>query len=272
MQNLRPLATIMKDTSSSHATPDTVQSVMRALEILHILSFNASSSGMRFSDLQAQSGLSKGTLHRLLKSLLASGFVEQAAGSRVYYLGLEFLSMGERAANRLDIRAVTQPSLERLAQATGDAVMLTIRSGLDAVCIDRREGSFPVKVLTQNVGTRRPLGVGSGSLALLAAIADDEVDSVLRRNSRRLAAYPSISMDSLRQAVADARVRGYALNPGLLLKGMFGVGVTIHLGAQPVAALSIAANQGRMQPERRREIVDMLRREAARVTRELGST
>ena len=249
---------------------DTVQSVKRALEILHILSFNASSSGMRFSDLQAQSGLSKGTLHRLLKSLLNEGFVEQAAGSRVYYLGLEFLSMGERAANRLDIRSVTRPSLERLAHATGDTVMLTIRSGLDAVCIDRHEGAFPVKVLTQNVGTRRPLGIGSGSLALLAAIPDDEVENVLRRNAHRLSAYPSISIETLRMAVTATRERGYAFNPGQVLKGMYGIGVTIYLAKQPVAALSIAANHGRMNVERRREISELLRREASRLTEELG--
>lgn len=253
------------------STPNSVQSVKRALEILHILSFNASSSGMRFSDLQAQSGLSKGTLHRLLQSLLSEGFVEQAAGSRVYYLGLEFLSMGERAANRLDIRAVTRPSLERLTLATGDTVMLTIRSGLDAVCVDRREGSFPVKVLTQNVGTRRPLGVGSGSLALLAAGTDEEVETVLRRNSHRLSSYPSLSIESLRQSVADTRERGYAFNPGHLLKGMYGIGVTIYLAKQPIAALSIAANYGRMDVSRRKEIVDMLKREAARITKELGT-
>lgn len=257
-------------TAASRGT-GTVQSVRRALEILHILSFNASSSGMRFSDLQAQSGLSKGTLHRLLKSLSEEGFVEQAAGSRVYYLGLEFLSMGERAANRLDIRAVTQPSLERLTQATGDTVMLTIRSGLDAVCIDRREGAFPVRVLTQNVGTRRPLGIGSGSLALLAAISDDEVENVLRRNSQRLGAYPGVTTDGLRHAVADARARGYAFNPGHILKGMVGVGVTIHLARQPVAALSIAANQDRLGPERRADVAALLRREAAKVTQALDA-
>jgi len=250
---------------------DSVRSVSRALEILHILSFNASSTGMRFSDLQAQSGLSKGTLHRLLKSLVASGFVEQAAGSRVYYLGLEFLSMGERAANRLDIRAVTKPSLERLANVTGDTAMLTIRSGLDAVCIDRYEGSFPVKVLTQNVGTRRPLGVGSGALALLAAASDEEVESILRRNSHRLAPYPTVTVDKLRKAVADAREHGYAFNPGHLLKGMYGIGVTIYLAKQPVAALSVAAHHGRMNLERRREIAAMLRREAENVTRSLGA-
>lgn len=253
-------------------TSDSVRSVARAMEILHILSFNASSSGMRFSDLQAQSGLSKGTLHRLLKSLVASGFVEQAAGSRVYYLGLEFLSMGERAANRLDIRAVTQPSLERLANLTGDTVMLTIRSGLDAVCIDRAEGSFPVKVLTQNIGTRRPLGVGSGALALLAAAPDEEVENILRRNSHRLSPYPTLTVEKLRKAVADTRERGYAFNPGHILKGMYGIGVTIYLAKQPVAALSIAAHQGRMSPERRREIAGLLKREADHVTAALGAS
>jgi len=251
---------------------DSVRSVARAMEILHILSFNASSSGMRFSDLQAQSGLSKGTLHRLLKSLVASGFVEQAAGSRVYYLGLEFLSMGERAANRLDIRAVTQPSLERLANLTGDTVMLTIRSGLDAVCIDRAEGSFPVKVLTQNIGTRRPLGVGSGALALLAAAPDEEVENILRRNSHRLSPYPTLTVEKLRKAVADTRERSYAFNPGHILKGMYGIGVTIYLAKQPVAALSIAAHQGRMNPERRREIAGLLKREADHVTAALGAS
>lgn len=260
----------MTESGAKHSA-DTVQSVKRALEILHILSFNASSSGMRFSDLQAQSGLSKGTLHRLLKSLLNEGFVEQAVGSRVYYLGLEFLSMGARAANRLDIRAMTQPSLDRLAQATGDTVMLTIRSGMDAVCIDRAEGSFPIRVLTQNVGTRRPLGIGSGSLALLAAAPDDEVDNILRRNASRLKDYPNVTDDSLRRAIADTRERGYAFNPGHLLKGMYGVGVSIHLGKQAIAALSVAANYGRMDLTRRTHVVGLLKAEADRITRDLGS-
>lgn len=249
----------------------TVQSVKRALDILRILSFNSSAAGMRFSDLQTHSGLSKGTLHRLLKSLVDEGFVEQAAGSRVYFLGLEFLSLGERAANRLDIRAVSRPSLQRLADKLNDTVMLTIRSGLDAVCVDRIEGSFPVRVLTQNIGTRRPLGVGSGSLALLAALTDEEVENVLRRNRARLSAYPAVDTDTLRKAVRDTRERQYAFNPGHVLRGMFGVGVAVHLGRQPVAALSVAAHYGRMELERRQEIAAALRKEAKRITAALGA-
>jgi len=52
---------------------------------------------------------------------------------------------------------------------------------------------------------------------------------------------------------------------------MYGIGVTIYLAKQPVAALSIAANHGRMNVERRKEIAEMLKREAARLTDELGA-
>src|SRR5690606_39494348 len=78
-------------------------------------------------------------------------------------------------------------------------------SDLDAVCIDRAEGSFPIRVLTQNVGTRRPLGIGSGSLALLAAAPDDEVDNILRRNASRLKDYPNVT-DEIGRASCRERV------------------------------------------------------------------
>jgi len=271
MEDLTDMAAPRAGVAPRAQSSSTVQSVKRALDILRILSFNASAAGMRFSDLQTHSGLSKGTLHRLLKSLADEGFVEQAAGSRVYFLGLEFLSLGERAANRLDIRAVSRPSLQRLADKTNDTVMLTIRSGLDAVCVDRIEGSFPVRVLTQNIGTRRPLGIGSGSLALLAALPDEDIENVLRRNRARLSAYPAVEVDTLRKAVLDTRERQYAFNPGHILKGMYGVGVAVHLGRQPVAALSVAAHYGRMELERRQEIAAALRLEARRITAALGA-
>lgn len=94
---------------------ESVQSVKRALDILRMLSFSASSNGMRFSDLQAQSGLSKGTLHRLLKTLMAEGFVEQAAGSRVYFLGLDF------AAGRAGIQPPGYPGGDPARIATAGA-------------------------------------------------------------------------------------------------------------------------------------------------------
>jgi DNA-binding IclR family transcriptional regulator len=248
-----------------------VQSIDRALEIVRILAFSNTSSGMRFSDLQIATGLSKGTLHRILKTLCAQRFVEQDASTRLYFLGMDFLALGARAANRSDIQALARASLVRLAKRTGDTVALSVRSGNDAVCVDRQEGNFPIKTLTLNVGTRRPLGVGSGSMALLAALPDAAVRDIVRRNSRRLTAFPTYSVDTLLTLVDQTRRQGYAFNDGRILRGMSGIALPI-LGArqQPLAAISIAAINDRMNPGRRAELVSWITDETQRLSTSLG--
>lgn len=45
--------------------------------------------------------------------------------------------------------------MDRLQAETQDTCYLTLRSGFDAVCLDRREGLSPIRVLTLDVGSRR---------------------------------------------------------------------------------------------------------------------
>lgn len=248
-----------------------VRSVERAIDILRILSFSSASHGMRFQDLQTQTNLSKATLHRLLATLMMQGMVERAAGSNLYYLGLEFLSFGERSANRLDIRTIVRPHLVGISKITGDTAHLAIRSGIDAVYIDREEGSFPVRVLTASIGMRRPLGVGSASLALLSALPDEEIKEILRRNRARLSAYPNFSVAALRKMIATTRERGSAINDGRILKGMYGIGVPIMIGGRPIAAISVSANAERMGIARQMQIISVLGAAAHQIANDLGA-
>lgn len=243
-----------------------IQSISRAIEILKLLAPRNSAVGMRFTDLQVQSGLSKSTLHRILATLISHGLVEQAAGTRLYFLGYGFLELGQRAADRFDVGAISRPALVRLSQVTGDTASLLVRSGLDAVCIEQQIGNFPIHSLTLSLGTRRPLGVGSGSLALLAALADDDLKSVLTRNARRIAMFPAFDSAKLRRLVSDTRERGYAFNDGMILRGMCGVAVPIVIGNKAIAAFSVAATSERMKPERRKEIVALMNQEVAAVS------
>nr|WP_253711962.1 hypothetical protein [Bradyrhizobium sp. WD16] len=68
------------------------------------------------------------------------------------------------------------------------------------------------------VGDRHPLG--AGSLALLSALDDDEIDTILRANASLIAEqYPNFSSRLLRSLIEQTRKRSYALNPGLLMQG-----------------------------------------------------
>ena len=55
--------------------------------------------------------------------------------------------------------------------AMSPSAVLSLPSGIESLCIDVEEGTYPIRANYLRVGSRRPLGVGAGSLALLAWLA-----------------------------------------------------------------------------------------------------
>src|SRR6218665_2369641 len=110
------------------------------------------------------------------------------------------------------IRAIAEPHLRHLSESLGDTTFLTIRNGVDSVCIDRRPGSFSVKGLSIEMGARGALGVGVSGLVLLASLQPEEAAEVVRRNARRLQALRIDPAELLERALRT-RAQGYAYAP-----------------------------------------------------------
>jgi DNA-binding IclR family transcriptional regulator len=146
-----------------------------------------------------------------------------------------------------------------------------VPEGTAAVCIARATGSFPIRTLTLDVGDRRPLGVGAGSLALLAAMPDAEIGRIIERNERWLRDYPGYTPASLRALVAQARDAAYAFNAGGIVPGMCAVGIPVlDADRRPIAALSVAAINERMLDPRPAQLARLLKREAKALGRQVG--
>jgi DNA-binding IclR family transcriptional regulator len=240
-----------------------VQSLERAAAILRVLA-QAGASGTRLADVATAIGLGKTTTHRLINALLDLGFVDQDKATRRYRLGLEVYALATAAQSRLVVVELARPSLVTLAEQTGDTVFLSIIDRYEAVCVDRQVGSFPIRTLTLNIGDRRPLGTGSGSLALLAALPDDDIRRALEINSNRQLNFPGYDVSEIYRLVAETRTNRYAFNNGRIVSGMSAVAIAVPgADGKPAAAISVAAIADRMQPERRRQIVDLLQREAS---------
>lgn len=248
------------------AEEPTVKMVGRVVAVLRALA-GARPSGLAVTEVGHMAGLSKTTVHRLLNALVATGLVYQDTDSRDYRLGSEAAFLGNSASEQF-FAGLAFPVLERLAAKTGDAVFASVREGGAAVCVARAVGAFPIKTLTLDVGDRRPLGVGAGSLALISFIPNKEAEEAIFRNNRWLQDFEKFGVDDLRPLIERTRRAGYALNEGRIVAGMNGIAVPV-LGADgnAVAALSIAAIRDRMGPERLPELVDLLQLEA----RELAS-
>jgi DNA-binding IclR family transcriptional regulator len=144
-------------------------SLRRGVRLLRLLA-TAGARGSSLTDLASETGMPHPSVHRVLKQLQAERLVEHNPDTRRYRLGPLTFELGLASSTLFDIRDLCEPAMRRLAECTADTVYLVCRSGFDAVCIHRLEGAFPIRTLVLEVGSRRPLGVGAGGLAVLAAI------------------------------------------------------------------------------------------------------
>jgi hypothetical protein len=153
--------------------------------------------------------------------------VEQDERTKHYRLSIEFFVLAARAGNPSHLRDLCRPLLLRLSASLGDTLFLLARSGFDAVCIDRSEGPFPIRSFTGDIGGRVALGVGQGSLAILAFLPEAEREEVIRFNVPRVRELGALDEVYLRTEIDRVRVQGKQ---------------------QPVAIYEVLAESGQLTP------------------------
>jgi len=141
-----------------------------------------------------------------------------------------------------------------LSRETGQTFYLLLRSGDDAVCVARCESQSQIRTLVLEVGSRQPLGVGAGSMAMLAALPPEEIAHVIESNGPRYQERPAFDEQAFREGVRLARERRYASHEGLFTRGVSGIGVAVlDQSGYPIAAISTAfISEGLDADQRRR--------------------
>lgn len=244
------------------------QSIRRAVHMLRILAAGQE-HGVRLTDIANEARLNRATVHRILRVLAEEGAVEQDGETRRYMIGEEVSLLGLARTARFPIKAVAEPYLRHISEQAGDTVFLTIRSGFDSICVDRKIGSYPVKVLSIDVGARRPLGVGVGGLVLLSFLPEGEAAGIIEANRQRLAQH-QLSVGKLVERMRSTRVRGYAYTDAGVVRGTKAVAVPVFDAAgNPVAAVSIAAISDRLAAGRVAGVVKLLTEQAAIISRRM---
>ena len=166
---------------------------------------------------------------------------------------------------------MVRPSL-RLAQRSGDTVFVMACDGLESVCVGRETGSFPIKALTIEVGTRRPLGVGAGGLAVLGSMPPEDARRAIDTIAPKLAEFPLTSPEVMLRGAEQARRLGYSVSDGQVATGVRAIAVAVRdVHGAPVGSIGIAAIRSRMMPDRIKELVPWMMEERAEVERLLAA-
>lgn len=252
--------------------PQGALGTVRIAALLRIVAAH-NAEGMKLNEIARLAGLEQSTAHRIVTALHSVGFLAREQRTRRYHLGPLLFELFTTAFPHFNAREICDASMTALAERMGDTIYLSVRNGLDTVCADRREGSFPIRTCTVEIGQRRPLGVGAGSLALLSALPDNESSMIVEHCAPRYGAY-GLTAEAIVDGVREARSQGYVHQPAVASPDIMAVALPITgRTGHPYGALSITATASRMTPERVQQALDAMREEIGNIQdriRELG--
>lgn len=227
------------------------QAVARAAKLLRLVTA-AGITGVTAQDAAADAQLSRSTAHRLLTALQAEGLVDRDGTTGRWLPGPELYLMGTVAAARYDVTALAREIVRSLAARTEESAFLSVRRGDETVCLLREDGSFPIRSFVLSEGVRFPLGVASAGLVILSFLPEVEAEDYLRRNPHLEQGHGHPHAEpALRRRLKETRDRGFALNPGLVVQGSYGIGAAVFNSAgRPEWALSLTGVDFRFGPDR----------------------
>ena len=243
------------------------QTVERAALVLKELA-SRGSFGWRLSDLATSCELDRGTAHRILACLIRERLARQRESDRRYVPGPLLFELGLSLPAMGAFVAACAAPLARAATRLDGVSLLYLRSGADFVC-GARAGSMTMKALTIDVGTRRPLIVSAGGLAILAALPKEEARAVVEDNLRRVARFGEARVRSLKRVIKNSQSRGYGVSQDEIVPGVsaFGVPVRDARGA-PFASISVVGPSEILPESRTPDVIETLEREARAIARE----
>lgn len=203
-------------TTKTQTSPAAAGSLNRSVVLLTTIA-RGSRKGSSLAELVARSGLPRPTIHRVLDSLIAMGWVERDPQTARYNLGEELAALGYSAISRHPMERVAATTLSELAENLNQVVYLGVRSGMDMVCIGRYESQSQIQIGKGHVGLRGPFGMSLACMAMFAYLPQEEVEEIIRINMSRYHRIEGFDEAGFHRTVAEALRNGYGTYDNIIL-------------------------------------------------------
>lgn len=203
-------------------------SLLRGIAILDC--FDADAPALSVTEIAGRTGLATSTAARLAAQLVESGMLERAAGKRLR-IGTKVWEMGLRADVGLVLRERALPFMVELYEGTGENIHLAVRSGREALYVDRLMGSRSVPTISR-MGGRLPLHTTGVGKVLLACESDEFVEDYVRGALERPTPYSITSPGRLYADIRAVRERGYSMTSQEQTLGNVSIAMPIRIRSE----------------------------------------
>ncbi|HUI50960.1 MAG TPA: IclR family transcriptional regulator [Terriglobales bacterium] len=246
------------------------KSLQKALRILVYMGEQAPEAGV--TELASDLGLTKATVHRLLTTMERFDLIERNADTERYRLGLKLHQLGSRAVESRTLRTEAHRLLVEMSRRSRETVSLATPAPGGVICLDRLDSPHTIITVCTPIGSMFPAHCTAAGKAILAYLADDEIEELVRRHGlRQFTPFTITQPSALKENLRLIRQRGYAVDHQELERGLSGVAAPVLSAHERViAAVGIAGPTLRFRGKELAQKVALVTEIGARLAMGLG--
>ncbi len=252
-------------------TPDRNHIIASAAGTLEVLEMLGGAPGpVTLGTVVEATGRPKGTVHRMLSTLVNTGFAQQDALTGRYALTLKAWRIGANAVRDLDLVRHALPALDKLMSETGETVHLGVLDPSGGVVyVARVESARSIRVQTR-LGQMNPSWCTATGRSIIA-FDRQAAEQVLARPLERRTPNTITDRKKIRDRLREVRERGYAVTLAENHLEMGGVAAPVrdHTGAV-IAACGIAIPAFRMEAPVVERAIPLVLKAARAISAALG--
>ncbi|WP_099041780.1 IclR family transcriptional regulator [Mycobacterium neglectum] len=211
----------------------------------------------RLDDIARAAGLSRSSTHRMLTTLVETGFLSLGANHE-YQLGIKLLQLGSHAQASIDVSRAIQAELEALSARTLDATHLGVLVDADVLYLAKARGRRGIEMMSHPGIRLRAQNTAMGKV-LLSALPD--IEAAARFDPEATPTPNSVrSLEEFLAGLAMTRERGYAVEDQENELGITCVAIGIPAARGHTAvALSVSAPSVHLPATRYADVLECLR-------------
>lgn len=239
-----------------------VKSAARALDLLDEIAANGPGTQLQLS---MRLGIPKSSLHALLRTMTARGWLQTDPTRSVYQLGIRSLVVSSAYLDGDSVLSRASPLMDEVAAATQETVHLGRLDVADIIYTAKRESTHPLRMYSA-VGRRLPAYSTSLGRAILAEQPEAVRVDLIPDTIEPITPHTTTDKDVLLAMIDKAAILGYAVESEESCVGVRCFGVALPFGRTAVDALSVAVPISRLDGGREDFIIETLLSVKARLS------
>ncbi len=254
----------------SDPNKSTAPALDRGIDVVELLA--SSESAVSFSEILTTLKIPRASLARILNTLQRRGIVDKLRQNGRYRLGMKLLYLGHRLQDKIRLRSVAWPFMQRLAEDLHETVELSIQDRNQLVLIEQIEGPGDVRVHSR-IGASYPYfhAVSVGKIYLAHMEPGKRAKALEQVGLPAVTPWTITDHKRLEEDLSWILENGYAVEDQELRKGVRRVAAAIYdHNRHVVGCLSVAAPLFRIDLGDFPKIGRTVKRIAGEVSRGLG--